>query len=96
MKRIAILITMILVCAIVWADYAPGMYLQVTETGISPWTSIPVEVYVAVTDKSDAEAKLPAVLAEHFIGKAYEAYYHQHYLDRPCVWELLATGTCTP
>lgn len=90
---IAILV-FVMAASVSAADYPPGSYLRVVEI-VGPY-DIPIDIWIAAADKADAESKLPAVLAEHFVGKAYEAHYHQHYLDRPCTWELLATGTYTP
>ena len=70
-----------------------GLYLDIIEI-VDINAGIAAEHHaIAVSDRADAEAKLPSILAEHFAGKAYEARLHWHYLDKPCVVEVLPAPT---
>lgn len=95
--KIVALFLMVIICTTSWADYSPGLYLEIVEIKANIYDGFPeVNVWEPVIDRADAETKLPGVLAEHFAGKAYEARLHWHYLDKPCAVEIIATGTYTP
>lgn len=89
-NKVKLIIAMALISIACFAsEYPPGLYLQVTEIS----DGLPVDIWTLIADPAEAEAKLSGVLAEHFAGKQYEARLHWHYLDKPCVVEIIATGT---
>ena len=91
-----LVLMMVFASLVCWADYAPGLYLRVEEVGQNQIGQTMIDIWEPVSDRSDALAKLPSVLAEHFQDKQYEARLHWHYLDKPCVVEIIATGTYNP